>query len=511
VGLDYQPGTFRVVGDAANHLAAIVDSADDAIVSKDLTGTIVSWNRAAERIFGWSAAEAVGRHISLIIPEERHSEEDDILSRIRRGEGLTHFETERITKHGRCVDISLTISPVRDSSGRVIGASKIARDITERRRLEVERSRLAAIVDSADDAIVSKDLNGVIQSWNRAAERMFGWTAEEAVGRHISVIIPDDRREEEDDIIARIRRGEGLDHFETIRITKDRRLLNISLSVSPIRDAGGRVVGASKIARDVSERRRFEDERNRLLAAAEAANRAKDRLLATVSHELRTPLNSILGYARMLETGELDENARRHAISVIVRSARTQGQLVDDLLDLSRAVTGRMQLTLEPCDLVGIVEGAVDIVRPAADAKGVTLATTFASGVGVLACAPDRIRQVLWNLAINAIKFTPRGGRVDISVRQMASSVEIVMADNGVGIEPTLLPHVFELFRQEDNSITRQHGGLGLGLALVKSLVELHGGTVRAESPGKGLGARFTVMLPVRHAGDPTDDVKPGA
>ena len=492
-----------MVGDAANYLAAVVDSADDAIVSKDLTGIIVSWNRAAERIFGWPAAEAVGRHITLIIPEERHPEEDEILARIRRGEGITHFETERVTKDGRRLDISLTVSPVRDAEGRVIGASKIARDVTEQHRLEVARNRLAAIVNSADDAIISKDLNGVIQSWNRAAERLFGWTAEEAAGRHISLIIPDDRREEEQEILARLRRGEGLDHFETVRITKDGRLVNISLSVSPIRDASGRVVGASKIARDVSERRRFEDERNRLLVAAEASNRAKDRLLATVSHELRTPLNSILGYARMLETGDLDETARRHAISVIVRSARTQGQLVDDLLDLSRAVTGRMQLTLEPCDVAAIVEGAVDIVRPAADAKGVTLATTFASDCGVLACAPDRIRQVVWNLAINAIKFTPAGGRVEISARRVGSSVEIVVADNGVGIEPTLLPHVFELFRQEDNSITRQHGGLGLGLALVKSLVELHGGIVRAESPGKGMGSRFTVTLPARHAAGP--------
>jgi PAS domain S-box-containing protein len=490
----------RVVGDAASHLAAIVDSADDAIVSKDLNGFVVSWNRGAEQIFGWSSAEAVGRHITFIIPEERRFEEDEILARIRRGERVSHFETQRVTKDGRRVEIALTVSPVRDAHGRVIGASKIARDITERRRLEVEYNRLAAIVSSADDAIISKDLDGVIQSWNRAAERMFGWAADEAVGRHITLIIPKERHAEEYGILSRLRRGEGLDHFETVRVTKDGRLLDISLSVSPIRDARGRVVGASKIARDVTERRRLEEERARLLLEAEASNRAKDRLLATVSHELRTPLNSILGYARMLETGNLDEAARRHAVTVIVRSARTQSQLVDDLLDLSRAVTGRMQLTLEPADLVGIVEGAVDIVRPAADAKGVTLATTFKPDVGALLCAPHRIRQVVWNLAINAIKFTPAGGRVEISVRRDGANADIVVADNGLGIAPALLPYVFELFRQEDNSITRQHGGLGLGLALVKSLVELHGGRVRAESPGKGMGATFTVTLPLSRA-----------
>ncbi|MBM4441198.1 MAG: PAS domain-containing sensor histidine kinase [Candidatus Rokubacteria bacterium] len=362
-------------------------------------------------------------------------------------------------------------------------------------------SHLAAIVDSADDAIVSKGLDGVIQSWNRGAERIFGWTAAEAVGRHITLLIPTERRAEEDAIIGRIRRGEAIDHFETIRVAKDGRRLNISLSVSPVRDATGRIVGASKIARDVTERRRLEDERDRLLIEAEASNRAKDRLLATVSHELRTPLTSILGYARLLENGSLDEAARRHAIGVISRSAKTQSQLVDDLLDLSRAATGRMQLTLVPCDLVAIVDGALDIVRPAAGAKGVALVTEYKPDVDPLRCAPNRMRQVVWNLAINAIKFTPSGGRVDVTVQRAGAGAEIVVADNGVGIAPPLLPHVFEMFRQEDGSITREYGGLGLGLALVKSLVDLHGGHVRAESPGKGKGATFTVTLPLPPSG----------
>jgi PAS domain S-box-containing protein len=359
------------------------------------------------------------------------------------------------------------------------------------------RSHLAAIVDSADDAIVSKNLDGVILSWNRGAERMFGWTVAEAIGRHITLIIPDERRAEEEDILARIRRGESLDHFETVRVTRDGRHLNISLTVSPVKDAAGRIVGASKVARDVTERRRLEDERARLLVEAEAANRAKDHLLATVSHELRTPLNSILGYARLLESDTLDEAARRRALSVIIRSATTQGQLIDDLLDLSRVVTGRMQLTLEKCDLPAVVEGAVDVVRPAADAKGITLVTALAPDVGPILAAPDRLRQVVWNLASNAIKFTPAGGRVDVTLRRSDPHAELVVADNGVGIGPEVLPHVFELFRQEDSSTTRLHGGLGLGLALVKYLVELHGGHVKAESAGKGKGASFTVALPL--------------
>ncbi|HXH83000.1 MAG TPA: PAS domain S-box protein [Candidatus Tectomicrobia bacterium] len=361
-------------------------------------------------------------------------------------------------------------------------------------------SHVAAIVDSADDAIVSKDLDGVILSWNRAAARMFGWTAAEAIGRHITLIIPEERRAEEDEILARIRRGEGIDHFETVRATKDGRRLDISLTVSPVRDADGRIVGASKIARDVTERRRLEDERDRLLIEAQASNRAKDHLLATVSHELRTPLNSILGYARLLENGTLDERARRHAVATIIRSATTQGRLIDDLLDLSRVVTGRMRLRLERCALPGIIDGALDVVRPAADAKGIALVRRYAPDVGVVHGAPDRLRQVVWNLAMNAIKFTPPGGRIAVTLERRGPHAAITVTDNGVGIGPEALPHVFELFRQEDSSTTRVHGGLGLGLALVTSLVELHGGRVAAESAGKGRGASFTVMLPLASA-----------
>ena len=360
---------------------------------------------------------------------------------------------------------------------------------------------LIAIIESADDAIVSKDLNGVIKSWNPAAERMFGWTAAEAIGRHITLIIPEERRAEEDHIIGCIRRGERVEHFETERLTRDGGLLNVSITVSPVKDASGRIVGASKIARDFTERRRLEDERDRLLVSAQAASRAKDQLLATVSHELRTPLNSILGYARLLEDPALDEATRAHAVEIITRSARSQGQLIDDLLDLSRVVTGRMRLTFTQADLTALVEAALDTVRPAATAKSLTLATAIAPERVEISCAPDRIRQVIWNLVTNAIKFTPAGGRIDVIVERSRDEAEVTVTDTGIGIAPETLPHVFELFSQEDPSSTRTHGGLGLGLALVKSLVELHGGQVTAHSPGKGKGATFTVRLPIPGAG----------
>ncbi len=368
---------------------------------------------------------------------------------------------------------------------------------------DYSRERLAAIVDSADDAIVSKTLDGVILSWNRAAERIFGWTAAEAVGRHITLIIPRERWPEEDDILARLRRGERIDHFETIRITKEGRLIDISLTVSPVRDASGRIVAASKIARDITERRRLEEERNRLLereqqarAAAEALNRAKDQFLATISHELRTPLTSILGWARLLQSGQLDDRARQRAVTAIVNSAAMQARLVEDLLDLSRIVTGWLRLDMSPVDLRAVVDAALDAVRPTAGAKDITLIATLAD-VGRMRGAADRLQQVVWNLAMNAVKFTPRGGHVEVVLRRQGDSAELVVTDDGEGISPDRLPHVFEEFWQEDSSTTRAHSGLGLGLTLVRRLVELHGGDVRAESAGKGKGATFTVALPL--------------
>jgi PAS domain S-box-containing protein len=484
-------------------LAAIVDSSDDAIVGKTLDGVITSWNRSAERMFGWTAAEAVGRSITIIIPPDRLPEEDDVLAHIRRGEPIEHFETIRVRKDGRQLPISVTISPIRDSKGRIIGASKIARDIGERRESEIAQARLAALVDSSDDAIVSKTLDGIVTTWNGAAERMFGWTAAEAVGQSITLIIPLDRRFEEDEVLARVRRGERVHHFETVRITRDGRLVEVSISVSPIKDARGRIVGASKIARDISGRRRLEKERAQVLAReqdarlrAESLNRMKDELIATVSHELRTPLNAIFGWSRMLQNGQMDEVDRARAITTIVRNAAAQARLIEDLLDLSRVMAGRMRLALEPVDLNALVEAAADAVRPSAEAKNIALVVTSDFSVGAIAGAPDRLEQIVLNLLTNAVKFTPRHGLVQAAVRRTGAKVDIVVTDTGEGIGADTLPHVFEAFRQEDSTSTRSHGGLGLGLTLVRELVEAHGGRVRAESPGKGMGATFTVTLP---------------
>ena len=238
-------------------MAAIVESSDDAILSKDLDGVIQSCNPATQRIFGYTAAELIGRSVHTLIPEEHQPEEDDILRRIRDGERVDHFETVRITKDQRCLDVSLTISPVRDASGVVIGASSIVRDITEQKRARATQAYLAAIVESSEDAILSKDLNGIVRSCNQTAERLFGYSASELIGRSIRVLIPPDKQAEEDHILATIRRGERIEHFETVRMTKDGRHLDISLSVSPVRDSSGAIVGVAKVVRDITEQKRL--------------------------------------------------------------------------------------------------------------------------------------------------------------------------------------------------------------------------------------------------------------
>jgi signal transduction histidine kinase len=324
-----------------------------------------------------------------------------------------------------------------------------------------------------------------------------------AIGRHIMLIVPEERRAEEEEVLERIRHGERIQHFESVRMTRDGRSIDVSLTVSPVRDAAGRIVGASKVARDVSERRRLDDYRNALLAqerqaraASEGLIRAKDQLLATISHELRTPLNAIFGWARLLERSELDARSRQRAVSAIVSGAAAQSRLVDDLLDLSRLATGRLRLDVGPVHLRDVIHAALDVVRPAANAKDITIITTLADA-GPLQGAPDRLQQVVWNIVANAVKFTPRGGRIDVVLRCVDGHAEVIVTDNGEGISPDVLPHVFQEFWQEDNSSTRAHQGLGLGLTLVKHLVELHGGHVRAESAGKGRGATFTVALPL--------------
>jgi PAS domain S-box-containing protein len=355
---------------------------------------------------------------------------------------------------------------------------------------DVTARHLAQVVESSDDAIISKNLDSIITSWNPAAERIFGYTAEEAVGKSIRMLIPAHLQDEEDLVLSKIRAGEKVDHYETVRQRKDGGQLSVSLTVSPIRDEGGEIIGASKIARDVTERVRLQME-------AREANRLKDEFLAVLSHELRTPLNAILGYARLLRGKLLPADQVDRALETLERNARWLTQIVDDVLDVSRIVSGKIRLDVQAVDLGPVVSNAMATVQPAADAKGVTMQAVVDPGAGPVSGDPDRLQQVVWNLLANAVKFTPRGGQVQVRLERVNSHIELVVSDTGLGIDKDFLPLVFERFRQADAGPTRKSGGLGLGLAIVRHIVEMHGGTVQAFSPGLGQGASFTVSLPV--------------
>jgi len=382
------------------------------------------------------------------------------------------------------------------------------------------RALLAAIVASSEDAIVSKTLMGVVTSWNSAAERLFGYTAAEMIGESILRVIPPELHGEEEDILAKLRRGQRIERYETVRVRKDGQRFDISLTISPVRDSEGRVIGAAKVAHDITARRREERElqesraqlaalvaeRESFLAAERAArsdaerlSRMKDEFLATLSHELRTPLNAIQGWTSLLKSRPARPEDIRNGLEVIERNVRAQSQLINDLLDMSRIISGKIHLEVQPLYLHELVNAAIDTVRHMADVKNIRIRSMLDTRIGLIRGDPNRLQQVLWNILSNAIKFTPKDGRVQIVLERVNSQAELSVEDSGVGIRAEFLPHVFDRFRQGDPGTTRRFGGLGLGLSIVKTLVELHGGSVRVKSEGENRGSTFTVCVPISH------------
>jgi PAS domain S-box-containing protein len=380
------------------------------------------------------------------------------------------------------------------------------------RHLRQQREYLRVSLSSIGDAVIATDVNGSVNFINSTAEALTGWTAAEATAHPLyevfHIVNEETRGTVESPFAAIQRQGKvvGLANH-TLLIARDGREIPIKDSGAPIKDPGGKTVGVIIVFHDVSERRWAEKERERLLrreqaarAEAEAANRLKDEFLATVSHELRTPLNAILGWASLLSRRPLDDQTTRHAASVIERNARGQAKIIEDILDVSRIITGKLHIEARPVELSPIIQAAIDAVSPAAAAKAIVITSALDGDDAVAAGDPDRLQQVVWNLISNAIKFTPKHGRIDVGLGCVDSHVEIRVSDSGIGIDPQFLPYVFDRFRQADSSTTREHGGLGLGLAIVRHLVELHGGTVTADSGGEGRGAVFTVLLPLAEA-----------
>jgi PAS domain S-box-containing protein len=695
--------------EATHSLASIVESSEDAIISKKLDGSIVSWNASAERIYGYTSEEAKGENISILAPDDRREELLHIFEALKRGESITHLETVRRTKDGRLIDVALTLSPTRDEAGRVTGASTIARDITDRKRADQERSLMAAQIENERQRLnnLVAHVPGVVwEAWggpdqasqridfvSEYVEKMLGYGTEQWLSTPnfwLSIVHPDDAERAAQEAAAIFASGRGgTSRFRWV--AKDGRTIWVEAQSVVMCDDSENPIGMRGVTMDITERKRAEDAqrflaeasgllagsldyettlasvaklavpnlsdwcivhiigangrlrqlavvhsdpakeeaarklqerypvdpdwamgvpnvlrtgraefyqivnqerlarvarneevanvlreldlrscmivplvaRNRTLGTitlataesnryydasdltlaedlahrialavdnarlyreaqdavtareealhirdellrrehiareeAETANRSKDEFLATVSHELRTPLNAILGWAHMLRSNRLDDTTQTRALETIERNAKSQAQLVEDILDVSRIVTGKLKLDVRPVELAAVVDAAIDAVRPAADAKEIRIESILDPRAGPVSGDPNRLQQVIWNLVANAVKFTGRGGRVQVQLGSVGSSVEIRVTDTGQGINAEFLPYVFDRFRQADATSTRRHGGLGLGLAIVRHLVEMHGGTVEASSPGEKLGATFTVKLP---------------
>jgi PAS domain S-box-containing protein len=508
-------------------MRSTLEATADGILATDEQGRIVSLNAKFGEMWRMPRELIDQRDIQKIrtFIAQQLKNPERYLARIAEIEASSEKSFDSLElADGRSIERYSDIIWVRE---RVVGRVWSFRDVTQRQESDLISRRLAAIVDNSDDAIVGKDLNSIITSWNKGAERIFGYSADEMIGTSIMRLIPRKLQSEEEEILARIKRGERYDHFDSIRLAKDGHELHVSLTVSPIRDSSGKIVGASKIARNITDRKLAEaalrkaqkaaevanTERERLLQSeraarseAEKASRMKDEFLATLSHELRTPLNAVLGWANALRVGHPRPEALTEGLETIERNARAQAHMVDDLLDMSRIISGKMRLDLQRLDLPAIVAASIDTVRVGALAKGIHLQVTFEPLNAPVSGDPNRLQQVFWNLLNNAVKFTPKGGRVQVLLERVNSHVEVSIIDTGDGISPEFLPFIFDRFKQADASTIRRHGGLGLGLAIVKQLVELHGGGVRAESAGLGKGATFIVSLPLIVLHPPPDD-----
>jgi PAS domain S-box-containing protein len=540
-------------------VTSIVESSYDAIITKDLNGIITSWNPAAQQLFGYLEEEILGQPVRVLIPANRQVEEDEILARLRRGERTEHFETVRIAKDGRRLDISVTISPLRDAAGRIIGASKIARDITAVKAVESERLRLlqenAAITESLNNvgAIVASDLDRdkVVQGVTDVATELttaefgafFYNVVNEAGESYTLYTISGAPREafskfpmpRNTEVFAPTFKGAGA--VRSADITKDPRyghnpphygmprghLPVRSYLAVPVRGRSGGVIGGlffghpdagrfsenhERLAVGIASWASVALENARMYAAVQEASRLKDDFLASLSHELRTPLNAILGYARLMRSGVFGPERQSKAVETIERNATSLAQIVEDVLDVSRIVSGKIRLNVQTVDFPEIVRNAVEAVTLAADAKGLRIETVLDPLAAPVSGDPERLRQILWNLLSNAVKFTSRGGKVQVRLARINSHIEVSVSDSGIGISPEFLPHVFERFRQAESGITREHGGLGLGLSIARQLTEMHGGTIEAASAGAGQGTTFRVQLPLMVVQPPRDEVE---
>jgi PAS domain S-box-containing protein len=487
---------------ARAQLAAIVESSDDAILSKTLDGVMRSWNAAAERLFGYTAAETVGQNVTLLIPPDRLDEEALILGRLQRGQPIEHFETVRLAKGGRPLDISLSVSPVKNHEGRVIGASKIARDITERKRadriLRQSEERLALAVAAANLGDWSWDAATDVMNFSKRAMEIFGIPPGQSMTRSamLALVHEEDGPAAQAEVERSIAQG-GQYEIEYRLVRPEGNLVWVSSKGKAQYRADGSASGIFGVVQDITDRKRLErDLRQRADELAEV-DRRKDEFIALLAHELRNPLVPLRAGLHVLRLGGPDADALEKARSMMDRQLSHMVRLIDDLLDVSRISSNRLHLQKSHVSLSDIVNHALEGVGSSIQAAGHQLDVSIPERTVVFDADLIRLAQVLGNLLSNSVKYTPKGGRIWLKAEVRGGEAVLSVKDTGIGVPHEALPRLFEMFSQVDRSVERVTGGLGIGLALVKGLVETHGGTVSAESPGPGLGSTFTVRLPI--------------
>ena len=510
----------EVLRQSEERFKLLIESVRDyAIFMLDPAGHVLTWNAGAERFKGYRAEEIVGQHFSVFYPEDAKQKKwPEHELEVAQDTGVFEDEGWRVRKDGSLFWANVVITAMRDTDGHLLGFAKVTRDLTQRRAHEEElrrsEERFRLLVEGVKDyAIFMLDANGHIVTWNVGAERIKGYAARDIIGQHFSVFYPQEVRDSgwpEHELQVAAEKGSFID--TGWRVRKDGTLFWANVTITALRDDTGRLLGYAKLTRDLTESKRMEaietasQQRDEMLdaersarMAAQRATRIKDEFLATLSHELRTPLSAILGWTQLLLRREASKkpDEQRRAIEIIDRNARAQINLIDDLLDLSRIMAGKLRLELRQISFANVVEAAIDSARPSAEAKGIRLKAILGASQDIISADGARLQQVVWNLLTNAIKFTPKGGQVHVVLQRVNSHLELSVSDTGIGISPSYLPHVFERFSQKDSSTTRAFGGLGLGLAICKQLVELHGGSIRAASQGEGKGATFAVQLPL--------------
>jgi PAS domain S-box-containing protein len=484
---------------------------DHAVIGIDLEGRILSWNAGAEIIFGYTKEEVVGKHFSIFFtPEDRQSgvpERELENTRIRGSAGDFRWQ---MRENGSRFWATGFLNPLKDEVGSLIGYVKVVHDATEKKladeALQKSEADFRAIFELAGTGIAQADpQTGRLLRVNQKLCDITGFSGEELLAMTIQELTRPEDREQDFAVYQRMLLGDEEYEVERRYLREDGGVVWVYINVVALRDERGNPIRATVSALDITGRRQVEERIKEALARdqeargeAERANRSKDEFIAMVSHELRSPLNAVLGWATALRRAGYEEELHDRGLEIIERSARMQSQLIDDLLDTARAISGKLRLEVRPMDMAAVIEKAVEIVRPAAEAKGISLGARIDRNVGQITGDPDRLQQVVWNLLSNAVKFTNKGGGVEVRLERVDPYAQITVIDTGIGIKPEFLPYVFNRYQQAGTSGGRRAGGLGLGLSLTRQLVEMHGGSVAAESEGEGKGATFTVKLPVR-------------